>query len=180
MPSTTPRSTLGDRARVATSVKDATPACPRVTLVIRQISSNRMSGYTATITTAPSTARGREESTPANGMNARTARPVKAAAQRVRAPAKWLMELRENDPPTGNPPEIPEVMLAMPIATSSRLASQCSRSRTARVREMAVASAKPTSAITAPGMRRSGIRAQGMSNEKGGSPSGIVPTSSAV
>ncbi len=100
---------------------------------------------------APSTARGNGSRAGAKGTASRTVRPVIAPDHSVRPPARRLRELRENDPPTGNAPEMPEARLATPWLTSSRLASHGMRSAVAKVRAIEAGSANPTRAITMPG-----------------------------
>ena len=78
----------------------------------------------AAITIAASTGSGSGARTVANGRKQRTATPVTAPARRVRAPACRFRELRENEPPTGKPPDTAEARLAAPWLTSSWFASQ--------------------------------------------------------
>src|SRR5688500_8313769 len=114
--------------------------------------------------------------TPAKGRNASTARPVTAPLQRVRAPALWLIALRENDPPTGKPEENAAAMFAVPWLTNSRSGFQRERSMAAYVRAIAAGSANPTNAMMRPGMRSSKLEAQGRSVVIGGIPAGMPPT----
>ena len=106
---------------------------------------------TAPITIAASIARGSGDINDANGRNNNTTVPVTAPLHFVRPPVMRAMELLENDPPIGNPPENAAVMFATPWLTNSRSGFHPSLSFVANEREIAEASAKPTSAMTAPG-----------------------------
>src|SRR5262249_60702737 len=94
----------------------------------------------------------------------------------VRAPARRLSALRENEPPTGKPPENAAATLATPCAAHSRFGSQRVRSRAAYVRAIDAISAKPTTAMIAPGSNSDGRSPHGSSTENGGAPSGTGPT----
>ena len=76
--------------------------------------------------------------------------PVTAPLQRLCPPARRLSELRENEPPTGKPPENAAATFATPWPTNSRSESHRSRSSAANVRAIEPASAYPTTAITVP------------------------------
>ncbi len=104
--------------------------------------------------------------------------PVMAPLHRVRPPASRFTDVRAKDPPTGKAPERPAARLATPWLTSSRLASQRSRSVAANVRLIAAGSANPTSATTKAGTRRARVSPHGRSIEKGGSPVGTVSRTS--
>src|ERR671925_1169856 len=99
---------------------------------------------------------GGDDTSETKGRAASTVRPLIAPLHWVRAPAKRLSELRDNEPPTGKPPTAPAARLAIPWLTNSRFGSQLVRSEVAKVRAMAEASAKPTTAITSPGTSRWG------------------------
>ena len=156
MPIRTAMSILGARISVRAKVVQAARAWGLERRHSPAICFTRSRPRTAAITIPLRTARGRGARTPATGRNRSTAAPVMAPLQRDRAPARWLRLERENEPPTGKPLDRPAARLATPWLMNSRSGSQGLRSMTANVREMEAASAKPTRAITPPGMMSRG------------------------
>ena len=123
IPRSTPRSTRGANASVATSVPAATNACGFDWRTRRMRSANFRSPNTETSTMAASTAFGRSLSTGVSGNATSTAMPVTAPTQGLVAPAERFSALRENDPPTGNARVKPATTFAAPWPIISRLAS---------------------------------------------------------
>ena len=138
---------------------------------------SRTSGTTATSTVAASTDCGRWESRKPNGRKSRTTSPVIRPLAVVRAPASRLSALRENDAPTGNPPNTPAARFATPWLRNSRFAFQGLRSSVAYVRAIEDASTKPISAITSAGTSSSGSECSGSESVSGGRPACTLPTS---
>ena len=89
------------------------------------------------------TATGRARTTPGD-------RPAPGGARAGRR----LSALRENEPPTGMPPQSPAATLAAPWETNSRSASHASRSWPAKLRAIEAGSAKPTTAMIAAGIEQ--------------------------
>ena len=101
-----------------------------------------------------------------------------APDHRLVAPAARFSEERDSDPPVGYPLAKPAARLASPWPTSSRFGSQRCRSSAANRRAMATGSAKPTTAMTAPGTSSWGSADHTRSRLTGGRPVGMSPTSS--
>ncbi len=136
----------------------------------------RTIGTTALMTIAASTADGRSERRKTTGSRASTASPVIAPLQGVRAPACRLSALRENEPPIGKPPVSPAATLAAPWETNSRSALQGILSLAAKLRAIDAGSAKPTTAMMAPGTSNERASPHGRPSDTGGTPTSISPT----
>lgn len=110
------------------------------------------------------------------GKSSSTANPVTAPLHGVLAPACRLRALRENDPPIGKPPVKPAARFAAPCETNSRLASHGRRSLAAKFRAIDAGSAKPTTAMIAPGTSSRSASDHDRSTDRGGTPTSMSPT----
>ena len=176
IPTMTPCSTRGARARVAAKVPQATMAWGLDRRAIPTSCAGWTSLTTAATTTPPRTARGSGSSTSATGRNIITTTPVTRPDQWLCAPDRRFREDRLNEPPTGNPPESAEATLARPWLTNSRSALQGCRSVAANTRAMDAGSAKPTRAMTIPATRTLPVDPHGRSRPRSGKPVGTSPT----